>query len=73
MKNITFFVQKYKDGYFVANAMEESIVTQAKTLDELVENTNQAVELHFEGQTIPSPYPYTVVFSSNSYASKVQD
>ena len=67
MKNITFFVTKWEDGYFVATAQEESIVTQAKTLDELIQNIEEAVSLHFEDQPVKSPY--TVVLSSNMYAS----
>lgn len=62
MKTITFFVTRYSDGYFVATAIEDTIVTQAKTLDELIKNIDEAVALHFENQAVPSPY--TVVMSS---------
>ncbi len=69
MKTLTFFVTKWEDGYFVANAQEESIVTQAKTLDELMRNIDEAVALHFEESVVKSPY--TVVVSSNVYASEI--
>lgn len=71
MKTITFFVSKWDDGYYVANAQEESIITQAKSLDELMLNIQEAVELHFDDAHVASPY--TVVLSSNLYASEIQN
>ncbi len=39
----------YFDGeYWCARGIEEDIFTQGKTLDELMENLREAVELHFE-------------------------
>lgn len=41
----------YKDkNYWCARGLGESIFTQGKTLDELVENMKEACELHFEEQ-----------------------
>ena len=49
MKNIIYFkVEKGKDGYYVASAMDFPIVTQAKNLDKLVLNAQEASELYFE-------------------------
>lgn len=49
MKNIIYFkVNKGVDGYYVASAMDFPIITQAKDLDELVSNTQEASELYFE-------------------------
>ncbi len=50
MRNIIQF-QVYKDGsYYIAEGVNLSIVTQAKTLDELTENIKEAVKLHLEGE-----------------------
>ncbi|NJE11274.1 type II toxin-antitoxin system HicB family antitoxin [Thermococcus sp. MAR1] len=39
----------YFDGkYWCARGINEDIFTQGKTLDELMENLQEAVELHFE-------------------------
>ncbi len=39
----------YYDGeYWCARGIGEDIFTQGKTLDELVENIKEAVEVHFE-------------------------
>jgi predicted RNase H-like HicB family nuclease len=35
------------DNYYIAEGVDLPIVTQAKTLDELVKNIREAVELHF--------------------------
>lgn len=52
MKNIIYFkVDKGVDGYYVASAMDFPIVTQAKNLDELVLNAQEASELYFEEST----------------------
>lgn len=49
MKNIIHFsIEKGEDGYYVASARDFAIVTQAKDLDDLVVNINEATELYFE-------------------------
>ena len=49
MKTIKFRV--YYDGeYWIAEGIEIGIFTQGKTLDELMENLKEAVELHFEDE-----------------------
>ncbi len=42
-------IQRDKSAY-VAECMEVAVVTQGKTLDEVVENLRQAVALHLEGE-----------------------
>lgn len=48
---IQFTIQKYKK-YYVAQGVELAIVTQGKTLDELIRNINEAVSLHLEGEDL---------------------
>lgn len=45
---IQFHVYKGENQY-VAEGIDLSVVTQGKTLDELVKNLQEAVELHLEG------------------------
>ena len=41
----------YKDGeYWCARGIRDDIFTQGKTLDELILNMQEAVELHFEDE-----------------------
>jgi predicted RNase H-like HicB family nuclease len=47
---IQFDIQK-GDKYYVASGIGLSIVTQAKTLDELSKNIKEAVELHLENES----------------------
>jgi hypothetical protein len=47
MKNIKFNVEE-SDGYFVADAVDHAIVTQAKTWLKLMKNIDEAVRLHFD-------------------------
>lgn len=37
-------------GWYVAECLEIAVVTQARTLDELVENLREAVSLHLSGE-----------------------
>ncbi|ADG13800.1 protein of unknown function UPF0150 [Methanocaldococcus infernus ME] len=47
MKTVKFRI--YYDGeYWVAEGIDVSIYTQGKSLDELMKNLKEAVELHFE-------------------------
>jgi len=38
------------DQYYVAECIEISVVTQGRTLDEVVDNLREAVALHLEGE-----------------------
>jgi len=39
-------------GYYVAECMEVAVVTQGRSLDELVENLREALALHLEGEDL---------------------
>jgi predicted RNase H-like HicB family nuclease len=52
----------YKGGeYYIAECIELPVVTQGKTLDELVANLQEAIELHLEGEDLAdydlAPHP----------------
>jgi len=49
MKRIIQFHISKGDKYYVAEGVDLSVVTQGKTLDELMHNIQEAVELHLEG------------------------
>ena len=61
MNPLTFVITK-SESFYVASALEESIVTQAETFDSLIKNIEEAISLFFDNTATPSPY--TVVFSS---------
>ena len=44
-------VQPDGDGYF-AECLEVAVVTQGDTLDELMQNLNEALTLHLEGEDL---------------------
>ncbi|MEX2029166.1 MAG: type II toxin-antitoxin system HicB family antitoxin [Candidatus Paceibacterota bacterium] len=48
---IQFSIEKGEDGYYTASARDFFIVTQGKSLDELIKNINEATELYFEDTT----------------------
>ena len=45
-------IAKGEDGWYVAEGVDVGIVTQGKTLDELMANIKEAVELYFEDEDI---------------------
>ncbi len=49
-KNINTIIRKGDQGYFVAECIEISVVTQGKTLDETAANLKEAVELFLENE-----------------------
>lgn len=52
MKNIVQ-IHIYKgEEYYIAEGVDLPVVTQAKTLDELVKNIKEAIELHLEGEDL---------------------
>ncbi len=52
MRNIIqFHIYKDKD-YYIAEGVNLSVVTQAKTLDELTKNIKEAASLHTEGEDL---------------------
>lgn len=52
MKNILQFQISKGDQYYVASGVDLPIVSQAKTLDELVKNLTEAVQLHLAGENL---------------------
>jgi len=40
------------EKYYVAECVDLPILTQGKTLDEVVENIREAIELHLEGKDL---------------------
>ncbi len=61
MKHIVQFHIYKGDKYYVAEGTDLPIVTQAKTLDELAKNIQEAVDLHLEGEDLSdfnlAPHP----------------
>jgi predicted RNase H-like HicB family nuclease len=53
MTEIIFIVEDALEGGFTAKAVGESIFTEADTMDEIRKNVKEAVECHFEVETIP--------------------
>jgi len=53
MKNIIqFTIEKSEEGNYVASAMGHFIVTQGKTMDELLKNISEATELYLQGENL---------------------
>lgn len=53
MKNIIqFTIEKSEEGNYVASAMGHFIVTQGKTMDELLKNITEATELYMQGENL---------------------
>lgn len=65
MKNIIQFYINKGEKYYVAQGVDLPVVTQGKTLDELMKNIKEAVELHLEGEKPEnlglSPHPSVLV------------
>jgi len=57
-KNIKAVIRHGEDGFYTAECMEISVVTQGKTLDETAANLQEAVELFLEGED-PKEYGLT--------------
>jgi len=46
-------VRVYKgEKYYVAECLDLPVVTQGRTLDEVVENIREAISLHLEGENL---------------------
>ncbi|MGH7234669.1 MAG: type II toxin-antitoxin system HicB family antitoxin [Candidatus Saccharimonadales bacterium] len=52
MKHVIQFHVYKGDRYYVAEGLDLPVVTQAKTLDELAKNIEEAVSLHLEGEDL---------------------
>ena len=53
MGKITAVIHK-GDKYYIGECLEIDVVTQGKTIDEVLKNLNEAVNLYFEGEDIES-------------------
>jgi hypothetical protein len=53
MVEIVFVVEEAPEGGFTAQAVGESIFTEADTLDDLRANVRSAVECHFDDRSGP--------------------
>ena len=53
MIEIIFVVEEALEGGFTTKALGESIFTEAETIDELKINVKEAVECHFEPESMP--------------------
>ena len=58
MKTIAQFKVYKENNSYIAEGVDLSIVTQADDLDELINNIEEAVSLHFEGENI-SDFDYS--------------
>ena len=52
MKHIITATISRGEKYYVAECLDLSVVTQGKTLDQVVENLREAVALHLEGENL---------------------
>ncbi len=50
-RSIKAFISK-GEGLYVAECLEVAVVTQGRTLDEVVNNLREAVALHLEGENL---------------------
>jgi hypothetical protein len=53
MNEIFFLVEEAIEGGYNARAIGESIYTQGDTLDELKANIREAVQCHFDENSVP--------------------
>ena len=53
MNEILFLAEEADEGGYTARAVNESIFTEADTLDDLRRNVREAVECHFEDDKAP--------------------
>lgn len=64
MKRIIQFHIYKGEKYYIAECTDLPVVTQGKTLDELVLNLKEALELHLEGENLSdydlAPHPSVI-------------
>lgn len=48
MEELIFIVKESDEGGFIASALEQSIVTDGDTMEELRSNVKEAVHCHFD-------------------------
>ena len=52
MKRIIMFKVYKGETYYTAECLDLPVVTQGRTLDEVVENVEEAIALHLEGEDL---------------------
>ncbi len=62
INNLINFNVFFEDGVYTADGGNFGIVTQGETLDILLKNIKEAVELYFEDEPVKSPY-FTILYS----------
>lgn len=61
-RQFTVIIEKGEDGYFVGTALElKGCHSQGKTIEELLENIREAIELYLEVQGESAPYIKEIV------------
>jgi len=58
MQEIIFIVKESEEGGYIASALNESIFTDGESLQELKSNVKEAVQCHFDDDTIRRKNPY---------------
>lgn len=53
MNELIFLVEEAPEGGFTAIALDESIYTEAETMDELKKMIREAISCHFEKEVTP--------------------
>ncbi|OGQ22653.1 MAG: hypothetical protein A3I05_03760 [Deltaproteobacteria bacterium RIFCSPLOWO2_02_FULL_44_10] len=63
-QTIKAFIHR-ENGHYIAECHEIAVVTQGKTIDEVVSNLQEAVALHLEGENLAefnlAPHPTLLV------------
>lgn len=54
-RTIQFFIEKAEEGGYYAKAVLFPIFTQGETLDEIVKNIQEAVDVHFDSDHTNMP------------------
>jgi len=52
MKKIIMFKVYKGEKYYIAECVDLPVVTQGRTLDDVVENVKEAIALHLEGEDL---------------------
>jgi len=58
-RSFTVVIQKEED-WFVAKCLENSVVSQGKTMEEATDNLSEALSLYYEDEALPD-FPRTYV------------
>jgi predicted RNase H-like HicB family nuclease len=53
-RTIKAIIRKGNESGYVAECLEIAVVTQGKTLDEVIKNLQEAVHLHLKGEDLSS-------------------